>query len=390
MRKRASELILVSLLAACGLGPTEGSKLAARQGATVEVLLVAFDSGATLAEGAGAFDATVATTDSLEGLALGRGAFVIAVADGAGVALVPLDLTDDVQLATGDAVDAAPVDEELPVAPASCARDCAEWCSTLLDLCDGDGSASCDCSGDEPAPEEEIATCTWDCDEWCVSPVEWCGQDGWAECADLCEAADARPVPPSAFAGQWSAPTIVDGVSLAIGVTDPVARDALSRSQPIGRQVGGAYGRQADEVLARLLEAVAGAGVIRDDPSLSCGQRLLNRGYRPTQSFASGETVRVGICQNDGLEVWPMSIGLKAASATRARFVFEHLPLGTGTSAPSGSDVVAWWGDTGTATVPAGRSTAAELPIDPGVAFPLDVFVPRTGNTTRVRVTVQR
>jgi hypothetical protein len=338
----------------------------------VEVLLVPFDVGATLYEGADAFDATVATTDSLEELVAGRGAFVTGVADGYGIALVPVALTDDVQTAVADEPDLVP---EEPLA--SCASDCVTWCATTLDACDGLPICDCTIPADEP---EEAASCTWDCAEWCSSPLEYCGDDAWDACADTCEGFAALPPPAFGLAGEWSAPVVVDGVALAFGVSDPATRAALGRSQPIGAQVGGTYGRQADQILVRLLEAVTGAGMVADDPSLSCGQRLLNRGYRPTQTFAAGDTVRVGICQNGGLEVWPQSLGILAGGRTRARFVFDHLP-GT-------PDALVTWSDTGRVTIPAGRSAAAELAIDPrGGLLPLDVV--GSSATFRVRVTVQ-
>ncbi len=382
MRVREAWLAFAALTGAGCVGTSqEGSGVAALEGVQVEVMMVPFDQGATLAEGAEAFDAHVATTDSLTELADGRGAFVIGVADGEGIALVPLAMTEEVATAEGVETDLPPANEEL-----ACTSDCDEWCTTSLDHCGGDGFALCDCGSDDAGIDDLPAICTSDCAEWCTSTLEYCGEDGWAVCADSCDWAEARPVPASGFAAEWTAPTVVDGVALAIGLSDARAREALGRAQLIGPRVGGTYGRQADQVLLRLLDAAARSGLGADDPTLSCGQRLLNRGYRPTLSTTARDTIRVGICQQNGLEVWPQSIGLSTGGSTGARFVFEHLTPGAGTTA---SDVTIRWGQAGAAGVAPGRSVTVDAPLDPAVGLPLEVVVPRTGSTTRVRVTLQ-
>ena len=79
----------------CLSDPLEGSHSAAEEGTRVEVMLVPLDDGADLSQGAEAFDAEMPTTESLEDLARGGGAYVVGVADGWGIALVPTNLTDD-------------------------------------------------------------------------------------------------------------------------------------------------------------------------------------------------------------------------------------------------------------------------------------------------------
>lgn len=381
MRVRQVWLAIAALTGAGCVGTSqEGSGVAAREGAQVEVMLVPFDPGATLAEGADAFDAYVATTNSLTELADGRGAFVIGVADGEGIALVPLALTEEVATAE-DAETSLPPLDEVP----ACTSDCNEWCATSLAHCDGDGFELCDCGGD-PGLDDPPVTCTTDCAEWCTSTLEYCGEDGWAVCADSCDWAEARPLPASGFAAEWTAATVVDGVALMIGLSDPRAREALGRAQLIGPQVGGTYGRQADQVLLRLLDAAGRAGLGADDPTQSCGQRLLDRGYRPTLSTSARDTIRVGICQQNGLEVWPQSIGVSTGGANGARFVFEHLTPGAGTPA---SDVTIRVGQAGAAGVAPGRSVTVDARFDRALVLPLDVVVQRTGSTVGVRVTLQ-
>lgn len=408
------------LAAGCLEAPTEGSGRRAQEGTFVEVMLLPFDRGATLAEGAGAFDAEVPTTDSLAELADGRGVFVIGVADGLGIALVPRGFADEVASADPEQDAEVPSgDVSSPEEPASCASDCGTWCVSSLAACDGLDVQGCDCWVDdapacasdcrswcdsslvacdgldvelcdctvEPA-DEDPQTCTWDCAEWCTSSLDYCGEDGEADCADSCGSFEAQPVPASAFAAEWTAPTVVDGVTLVVGLTDPRARDALGRGQPIGSQVGGTYGRQADQVLLRLLDAVVRSGVGTDDPTLSCGQRLLNRGYPVTASTSASETIRVGICQKDGaIEVWPVSIGIIPGFKSSARFVFEQLVPGTGT--PS-SDVWVQLGQAAAQPVAPGRSVPLDARLDQGPAIPLEVRAPRSGATTRVPVAVQR
>lgn len=464
MTTRAIVLGIAALLGpGCIADPLEGAGNAAVEGTRVEVMLVPLDQGATVSDGAAAFDDGVSTTDSLDELVRGDGVYVVGVADGWGIALVPAGLTDDATNAADGAPagdeDGLPRDDEGAIPrddedprdddqdaryddegdAGSCAADCDEWCATVLDLCEGDGAVSCDCyaadeyEGDDAddldeqgdaacaadcdewcattldlcggdgyvecscadvddgydEPEEEPA-CAWDCTEWCDGALDLCDGDGWELCADSCDYAEAGALPPSASAGGWVAPLVVGGVALVIVMTDPQVQAALDRGESIGSAVGGTYGRRAEEIMRRLRQLRDDVGELTADARRPCADLLARRGYSERATFAAGDSIRVGICMQDVLTVWPRDLTIRAGGQGTADVTFAN--LGSGFRTVTSRDATVGWTEAGedrSVVVSEGGGTVVTLPLGAG-SFRLSVAVPRDDSATNVAVTVAR
>ena len=448
MATRTTWLLLAGLAGqACLADPLEGTGRGAEDGTRVEVMLVPLDEGASVSEGAAAFDDQLPTTESLEDLARGNGAFVVGVADGWGLALVPTSLTDSAAAAAANSDDSGegaagqedrggeprpdPEDSPETDAPGACAADCDEWCSTTLDLCGdhdaascdcstddaygapgaddeepacawdcdewctttlehcgGDGATSCDCADDGYADPEEPA-CTWDCDEWCTTWTEYCGGDGAEACGDTCAWTEARPLPASASAGGWVAPIVVGGVALVIVLTDYDVQTALDRGESIGDAVGGVYGRRAREIMQRLRQVSRETGQIVDDAQRPCADLLTRRGFREQAEVDAGRLLIVGICSQDQLTVWPQSITVRAGRFGSTGFTFSN--LGSGLRTVLTRDATVSWTEQGSqrsVVVPEGSGVQSALPIAAGSSFEMTVAVPRDSSSTRISVTV--
>lgn len=432
----------------CLADPLEGSQSAAEDGTRVEVMLVPIDDGASVSDGAEAFDDGLPTTESLDELAGGDGAFIIGVSDGWGIALVPTNLTDDAADVAADALDpagdpdAVPQDQEdpwradEPGAPAACAADCDEWCTTTLDMCEGDGAgcdcsagsdfdppenpddpdapacaadcdewctttlelcagdgyAECDCYGDggyDDGGEPEPA-CVWDCSEWCESSLELCDGDGWEVCADACDWAEASALPPSASAGGWVAPIVVGGIAIVIVLTDYEVQQALDRGESLPSAVGGTYSRRAREIMERLRDLRGEIGQITDDARRPCADLLTRRGYRERAEVAAGDRISIGICMQDVLTVWPRNLTIRAGGQASASAWFSN--LGSGLRTVLTRDATVGWTEAGepkSAVVPEGGGTFVNLPLGAG-SFGMTVAVPRDDSSTNISVTVVR
>jgi hypothetical protein len=451
--------IAVLSVSGCFTDSLEGSRAAAEDGTRVQVMLVPIDEGASIGEGAGAFDDGVATTESLAELERGGGAFVVGVVDGYGIALVPEALTDDAadpdrEVDPRDGDPARDLDGDDTT---SCASDCAVWCTTTLDLCDGDGAATCDCSEidnadpegdaspddgsgegdgsdeydgyDEYDDSDEQSSCTWSCDEWCVTTLdlcdgdgwelcdcgagggdeyddgdvpacawdctEWCDGslelcdgDGWELCADACAWSEARGLPPSASAGAWVTPVVVAGVALVIVLTDPEVQAALDRGESIGSAVGGTYGRRADMIMERLRQVRRDVGEITADAQRPCADLLARSGYRETLDTNAGETIRVGICMQDRLTVWPSRLTVRAGDQSSVSLSFSN--LGSGLRTVLARDATVGWSSDGrneSVTVEEGSATRVTLPLNLS-SRTYTVAVPRDGTSTPVTVNI--
>ena len=412
----------------------EGSHGAAQEGTRVEVMLIPIDEGAAVSEGSDAFDDALPTTESLDDLARGRGAFVVGVADGWGIALVPTPLTDEAADALDSERDLGAYDDPYQAdEPSSCAGDCGVWCTTTLDLCNGDGFDLCDCTTDDAFddPQQELGctwdcqqwcvttldhcggdgfdlcdctddgayaepeepACTWDCDEWCTTTLDLCDGDGWEICGDTCGWYEAQALPPSPSAGVWTVPLVIGGVTLVLVLTDPEVQLAVERGESIGSAVGGVYGRRAEVIMERLRQIARDMGAMSDDAQLPCTELLAREGYSQQLEVAAGPSplLRIGICSQDQLTVWPSEITVQSSAASAALEVrFDNFGSGFRTLFSRDAKVT-WVGDDGrdtSLTVPEGSNAWQTWELASGDTLPLRVGIPRDYSNTRVSISL--